>query len=157
MPDLSQAAIRDWLDTHGSAAIDTALTADAPHDEHPEVLPSVLCFGAALDRAGDADPDATRTTLANPSHAARLATVLAHMGGGRRMRVIDWLNQAARPGSPRPLDRLLHADNGTAAAALRHWLLHLYRKDLLGRLFSRDRIDSLIAACQATRQPEHAP
>ncbi len=156
MPDLSQPPVRDWLDAHGSAAIDTALAAPAPHDEHPEVLPSVLRFGAALDRAGSADPDAARASLASPPHAARLAAVLAHMGAGRRMRVIDWLNQAARPGSPRPLDRLLHADSGEAAAALRHWLLHLYRKDLLGRLFSRDRVDALLAACQATRQPEHA-
>ena len=158
MPDLSHTAIQDWLTRHGSATTDDWIAPSVgAADDEPDVLPSVLRLGEALDDARHTDADCANRLLTDRSTAGRLGAVLAGFGGGRRMRLLHWLADPDDAGSPKVVQAILGPETHGPGAALRQWLLDLERRELLQRLFQPERLQALLAACRTATAQEHTP
>lgn len=156
MPDLTSTAIETWLDTHGSEAL-AALSQTGAPEEHGGVLPAVVALGAALD-AGQAAAPASLEAVLLAEAAAPLRTVVAQLGGPRRMRLLHWL--AAECGladTHGVLARLTEADPSGAGPFIQAWIADLHRRQALERIFDPGRIAALLAACrEAGLQEERA-
>ena len=157
MPDLSHPAIQDWLTRHGSAATDDSIAPPPRPDDEPDVLPSVLRLGEALDNARHTDAARANALLTDPATAGRFGAVLAQFGGARRMRLLHWLADPDDAGSPRVVQAILATGTHGSGAALRRWLLDLERRELLQRLFQPERLQALLAACRTATNQEYTP
>ena len=154
MPDLHRDAVRSWLHQHGSAAIDASTPAGGALDEHADIFPSLLALGETLDQAHEADRERTCEVLAGQPGASTAAVIMSAVSGGRRMRLLHWIEDLQAGGSTRVLDAVLGAEPTGPGADLRQWVLDLHRRDLMTRLFAEERLQALVAACQSTPQPE---
>ena len=147
MPDLTNTAIESWLDTHGSEAV-AHLAQTGPPEEDADVLPAVIALGTVLDTGRDQARAALEALLlANPA-AAGLRTVLAHLGGPRRMRLLHWLAECGFTDAHGVLTRLTEADPSGAGPYLAAWIADLHRRQVLERIFDPARITTLLAACR---------
>lgn len=153
MPDLTTTAIESWLDTHGSEAV-ADLAQTGPPEEDAGVLPKVIALGTVLDAGRDqARASLEALLLADPA-ATGLRTVLAHLGGPRRMRLLHWLAECGFNDVHGVLTRLTEADPSGAGPYLATWIADLHRRQVLERIFDPDRITALLAACKAADTQE---
>jgi hypothetical protein len=76
-----------------------------------------------------------------------LSTVLAQLGAARLMRLLHWLAEIEIPDCHAVIAALIASDD-TTGQALRAAVAAVTRQALLRRIFARDRIAALQAACQ---------
>lgn len=153
MPDLTTDAIASWLDTHGSAAV-CGTGHQGPPEEEGSILPAVVALGTALDAThAAASAQLEAALLASPA-AAGLRTVMAHLGGPRRLRLLHWVAESGFADVRAVLARMTEADPSGAGAFLNAWVADLHRRQVLERVFAPDRIATLLAACKAADTQE---
>jgi hypothetical protein len=152
MPDLSADEIARWLHAREPSIAAEIASSLPPAEEDDIVLPAVIRFGAVLDVAFGRSPDRLKHRLQLDRVRAATRTVLAHMGRGRRLRLLHWF--AEIPGLEH-LPASLLTDEGTEADAfLRAEIRALHRRTSLSRIFGQDRIAALLAACTEAAQSE---
>ena len=153
MPDLTADAIERWLDTYGSEDV-AHVGQRGPPEEEADVLPSVVAFGATLDAVHASAPAPLEALLLSDPAASALRTVMAHLGGPRRLRLLHWLAECRFAETHALLGRLTEPDPSGAGPFLDAWIADLHRRQVLERLFSPDRIATLLAACKAADNQE---
>ena len=146
MPNLSAKAVADWLTKRDPNNAATLLAPDAPMPEGAE--PLLVQLGHALDAAQARDPKRLSRLLRDAPVRERLGVLLTHLDKPRCLRLLDWLGSPPMPEHNLVAAAYLADDPSGEDAVLRRNVHALYRNALLGRIFDRERIASLLAACQ---------
>ena len=152
MPDLSADAIAAWLREREPAIAADLASAMLSIDEDSTVLPSVLRLGSLLDEALARSPERLKDLLRHEQFQHRMRVVVAHIGLGRRLRLLHWLTEIDGLGDV--VRDLLVADQSDTGAFLRADIRSLHRRALLGRIFDGERIAALLAASTQIAQSE---
>ncbi|MHB0729934.1 type IVB secretion system protein IcmW [Roseomonas mucosa] len=119
-----------------------------PVEEEPEVRASLAELGDTLDRSFNRNADGLSTVLREEPVQENLRRVLAQLGPARLLRLLHWLSFSGLPGGGQVLSSLLRDDPSGAGQAVRAFIEELHRQELLARIFSRGRLQALLAACQ---------
>ena len=151
MLDLHTEAIAAWLAVHGSE--DLARSAGLPKADDDSGLSGVLvAFATSLETSVQHGTGALGEAL-DQGLSVAMAEVIAHLGPGRRLRLLHWLTEAGFDEPHRIIEQL--TDPGTpGGAVMLRWMTALLRRERLDRLFSQDRIDTLLAACRKAETKE---
>ena len=151
MLDLQTGAITAWLAVHGSE--DLARPARLPRDDDgPHLASPLVALGTALEASVQHGAGALGEAL-DRGLAVSMAEVIAHLGPGRRLRLLHWLTEAGFDEPHRIIEQLTDPGTPGGAVVLR-WMTALLRRERLDRLFSQDRIDTLLAACRKAETKE---
>ena len=154
MPDLGPGAIADWMAANGSN--DLAGIYKLPENEPAGVAQATIAFGSALDAALLPRPDALEDALEATDLAGDLSVAMGHFGFDRRLRLLHWLTKAGFTDPLRIIGRV--TDPSTPSGAkLQTWIAALLRRELLARLFAKDRVKALRIACETAGQPNEEP
>jgi hypothetical protein len=148
MPDLSKATVTSWLQDREPLVVTRWKGAVRPVEEEPEVRASLAELGDTLDRSFNRDADRLSTALREEPVQENLRRVLAQLGPARLLRLLHWLSFSGLPGGGQVLSSLLRDDPSGAGQAVRAFIEELHRQELLARIFSRGRLQALLAACQ---------
>jgi hypothetical protein len=154
MPNLNAEVVADWLtkrDPNNAAAL---LFPAAPMPEGAE--PLLVQLGQALDAAQARDLQRLSRLLRDAPLRERLGVLLTHLDKPRCLRLLDWLGSPPMPEHNLVAAAYLADDPSGEGALLRRNVQMLYRDALLSRIFGRERISSLLAACQVAGQAEKA-
>ena len=147
MPDLEKHAVARWLTERQPEGLRFGCDLVRAIEDAPDVLPSLLALGGALDAARARDMAALSDCLCGDPLRDDLRGVLAQLGAARLLRLLDWLTEATVPDRRRVLDALLAPDQSGAGQALQAAITSCNRQALLARIFAQDRLDALLAAC----------
>lgn len=151
MLDLRNEAIATWLMSHGSE--DLARSTRVPKiDDDPGLADALATFGTALEANAQSDVKAFEEAL-DQALSDPLAEVIAHLGPGRRLRLLHWLTEAGFEQPHRIIEQLTNPGTPGGAVVLQ-WMTELLRRERLDRLFSQDRIEALLAACRRSKMKE---
>ena len=164
MPDLSNNAVREWLVGQGPDLVSYVGEIESVEtwtlDDQAEVVRAAMDLGWALDGALMRDPALLAERLREPAIRDLMRTVLAYMRAGRRFRTLQWLTEAEVPQAEEVWHAILAPSDSQDARAeasartLRSCLRNVGRREMLDRIFSSDRIELLLAACQPkSRKP----
>ena len=152
MPDLGSAAIADWIVAYGSN--DLASMSQQQQAETVGIAAATIALGSALDAATLRAADVLVNALETTDLACDLSAVMARFGPDRRLRLLHWLTEAGFDNPHSIIARI--TDPATpGGAALQQWFAAVLRREMLGRLFARDRLEALRITCErAARQQE---
>lgn len=148
MPDLSKATVTSWLQQREPTVATSWKGAVRPVEEEPDVRASLVELGDALDRSLNRNAEGLSAALREEPVQENLRRVLAQLGPARLLRLLHWLSFAGLPKGGQILSNLLRDDPSGAGQALRAFIEELHRQELLARIFSRGRLEALLAACQ---------
>ncbi|MDT8278690.1 hypothetical protein RQ734_21775 [Roseomonas mucosa] len=155
MPDLSKSTVTSWLQEREPAVATLWDGAVRPVEDDPDVRAALAELGEALDQSLNRDARQLSAVLRDEPVQDSLRQVLAQLGPARLLRVLHWLSFAGLPEGGAVLKDLLQNDPTGAGQVLRAAVEKLHRQELLARIFSRGRLEVLLAACQG-RQAEAA-
>ena len=154
MPNLNAEAVADWL-TRRDPSNAAALV--SPATSMPEgAEPLLVQLGQALDAAQARDPQRLSRLLRDAPVRERLGLLLTLLDKPRCLRLLDWLGSPPMPEHNMGAAAYLTDGPSEEGAVLRRNVQALYRNALLSRIFDRERIASLRAACQGAGQAEKA-
>ncbi len=152
MPNLNAEAVAEWLTKRDP---NNAATLLAPAASMPEgAEPLLVQLGQALDAAQARDPQRLSRLLRDAPVRERLGVLLTHIDKPRCLRLLDWLGSPPMPEHNLVAAAYLTDDPSGEGAVLCRNIQALHRNALLGRIFDRERIASLLAACQLAGQAE---
>ncbi len=152
MPNLNAEAVAEWLTKRDP---NNAATLLAPVASMPEgTEPLLVQLGQALDAAQARDPQRLSRLLRNAPVRERLGVLLTHIDKPRCLRLLDWLGSPPMPEHNLVAAAYLTDDASEEGAVLRRNVQALHRNALLRRIFDRERIASLLTACQVAGQAE---
>ncbi len=152
MPDLSKATVIAWLDDQDSAMANLWGGAIRPIEDDAEVRSALSELGQALDGSVNKDARRLSATLQDTLTQTGLRRVLAQLGPARLLRLLHWLSAAGLPEAEKVVGGLLQDEPSGIGQMLRSAIQEMHRKELLARLFSRGRLETLRAACQCQRE-----
>ncbi len=152
MPNLSAEVAADWLTKRDPSNAAALLAPAASMPEGAE--PLLVQLGQALDAAQARDPQRLSRLLRDAPVRERLGVLLTHIDRPRCLRLLDWLGSPPMPEHNLVAAAYLTDDPSEEGAVLRRNVQALHRNALLSRIFDRDRIASLLAACQVAGQAE---
>ncbi|USQ74273.1 hypothetical protein NF552_24155 (plasmid) [Roseomonas mucosa] len=148
MPDLSKATVTSWLQDREPLVAARWKGAVRPVEEEPEVRASLAELGDTLDQSFNYDADELSVALREEPVQDNFRRVLVQLGPARLLRLLHWLSFSGLPGGGQVLGGLLRDDPSGSGQALRGFVEELHRQELLARIFSRGRLQALLAACQ---------
>ena len=152
MPNLSAEAVAEWLTKQDP---NNAATLLAPAVCVPEgAEPLLIQLGQALDAAQARNPQRLSRLLRDAPVREHLGVLLTHLDKPRCLRLLDWLGSPPMPDHNLVAAAYLTGNASTEDTALRRNVQALYRNALMSRIFDRERIASLLIACQVAGQPE---
>ncbi len=152
MPNLNAEAVAEWLTKRDP---NNAATLLAPAASMPEgAEPLLVQLGQALDAAQARDPQRLSRLLRDAPVRERLGVLLTHIDKPRCLRLLDWLGSPPMPEHNLVAAAYLTGGPSAEGTALRRNVQALYRNALLSRIFDRERIAGLLAACQVAGQAE---
>ena len=152
MPDLSKATVLAWLDDQDSAMANLCGGAIRPIENDADVRSALSELGQTLDRWLNNDARRLSATLQETLTQTGLRRVLAQLGPARLLRLLHWLSAAGLPEAEKVVGGLLQDEPSGIGQMLRSAIQEMHRKELLARLFSRGRLETLMAACQCQRE-----
>lgn len=152
MPNLNAEAVAEWLTKRDPNNAATLLSPAASMPEGAE--PLLVQLGQALDAAQARDPQRLSRLLQDAPVRERLGVLLTHIDKPRCLRLLDWLGSPPMPEHNLVAAAYLTDDPSGEGAVLRRNIQALHRNALLGRIFDRERIASLLTACQVAGQAE---
>jgi hypothetical protein len=155
MPDLSKAKVETWLKTQDSEVAKLWGGAVRPIEDDADVRRALSELGHILDQSLNKDAGKLSATLQDDPTQAGLRRVLVQLGPARLFRLLHWLSAAGLPDAEKVVGGLLQNEPSGIGQMLRAAIQEMHRKELLARLFSRGRLETLLAACQR-QQPEAA-
>jgi len=152
MPALDNSSVEQWLRTNQPDVAARTNTADIEADDMPGVLSEMIRLGQALDRAAEHDPNRLDILLQQSAAQSSMRTVLGHASPARRVRLLGWLSETARPSRHLVTGGLLADEPGVSSEAdagriARESIRQLNRGTLLARLFSTERVTRLLSTC----------
>ncbi len=152
MPNLSAEAVAEWLTKRDP---NNAASLPSPAGSMPEgAEPLLVQLGQALDAAQARDPQRLSRLLRDAKIRERLGVLLTQLDRPRCLRLLDWLGSPPMPDHSLVAAAYLAGGPTTEGAALRRNVQALYRNAMLSRIFDRERIAGLLAACQVAGQAE---
>ena len=155
MPDLSKTKVETWLESQGSGVAKLWGGAVRPIEDDADVRSALSEMGHTLDRSINKDAGKLSATLqSNPTQAA-LRNILVQLGPARLFRLLHWFSAAGLPDAGKVVGGLLQDEPSGIGQMLRAAVQEMHRQELLARLFSRGRLEILLAACQG-QKPEAA-
>ena len=152
MPDLSKATVLAWLDDQDSAMANLCGGAIRPIENDADVRSALSELGQTLDRSLNNDARRLSATLQKTLTQTGLRRVLAQLGPARLLRLLHWLSAAGLPEAEKVVGGLLQDEPSGIGQMLRSAIQEMHRRELLARLFSRRRLETLLAACQWQRE-----
>jgi len=155
MPDLSKSKVETWLETQDSEVARLWNGAIRPIEDDADVRTALTEMGRALDQSLNKDAGKLSATLQDDPTQAGLRLVLVQLGPARLFRILHWLASARLPDAEKVMGGLLQDEPSGIGGMLRAAIQEMHRQELLTRLFSRGRLEALLAACQS-QQPEAA-
>jgi len=155
MPNLSKSKVETWLETQDSEVARLWGGAVRPIEDDADVRTALTEMGHMLDQSLNKDAGKLSATLQDDSTQAGLRRVLVQLGPARLFRILHWLSSAGLPDAEKVVGSLLQDEPSGIGGMLRAAIQEMHRQELLARLFSRGRLEALLAACQ-TQQPEAA-
>lgn len=155
MPDLSKAKVETWLETQDSEVAKQWGGAVRPIEDDADVGSALSALGHTLDQSLNKDAGKLSATLQDDPTQAGLRRVLVQLGPARLFRLLHWLSAAGLPDAEKVVGGLLQDEPSGIGRMLRAAVQEMHRQELLARLFSRGRLETLLAACQPS-QPEAA-
>lgn len=149
MPDLSKSTVTTWLEEREPAVAVLWGGAVRPIEDDADVRAALADLGETLDLSLNRDAQSLSARLCETPTQICFRSVLAQLGPARLLRLLEWLTFAGLPDGEKVVAGLLQDEPGAAGTLVRRALLELHRQALLVRLFQRDRLKVLLAACQA--------
>ncbi len=151
MLDLQTEAIASWLTSHGSEDLARSTRASRTDDD-PGLASALAALGTTLEASARPDTKAFEEVF-DSELPASMAEVIAHLGPGRRLRLLHWLTEVGFDQLHRVIEQL--TDPGTpGGTVVLQWITQLLRRERLDRLFSQDRIETLLTACRKAKNQE---
>ena len=155
MPDLSKTTVETWLETQDSQVAKLWGGAVRPIEDDADVRSALSDMGNTLDHSLNKDAGKLSAALRDTPTQATLRSVLVQLGPARLFRLLHWFSAAGLPEADKVLGGLLQDEPSGVGKMLRQAVQEMQRQELLARLFSRGRLETLLAACQ-DKQPEAA-
>ncbi|RYF21629.1 MAG: hypothetical protein EOO77_05670 [Oxalobacteraceae bacterium] len=155
MPDLSKTTVETWLETQDSQVAKLWGGAVRPIEDDADVRSALSEMGNTLDHSLNKDAGKLSAALRDTPTQATLRSVLVQLGPARLFRLLHWFSAAGLPEADKVLGGLLQDEPSGVGKMLRQAVQEMQRQELLARLFSRGRLETLLAACQ-DKQPEAA-
>jgi len=155
MPDLSKTTVETWLETQDSQVAKLWGGAVRPIEDDADVRSALSEMGNTLDHSLNKDAGKLSAALRDTPTQATLRSVLVQLGPARLFRLLHWFSAAGLPEADKVLGGLLQDEPSGVGKMLRQAVQEMNRQELLARLFSRGRLETLLAACQ-DKQPEAA-
>ena len=149
MPDLSLQAVAQWL-----AVRDRPFAASIESDVTPPEAPAasdqaVRSLGNVFDIARRRNPNRFTRVLASEPLTASLKAVLANLGPGRRLRLLDWFCDPEMADGDNIIRVVTQPDENGNGQTIREHLLALNKAGLLAKIFHETRCEALLAACRS--------
>jgi hypothetical protein len=148
MPNLSKSTVTTWLKEQEPTIATLWAGAIRPVEDDPDVRAALTELGEALDASLNRDAIQLSGRLREAPVQDGLRRVLAQLGPARQLRILHWLSFAGLPQAGEVLGGLLQDDPSGAGQMVRASIQELNRQELLARIFSRGRLQVLLAACQ---------
>ena len=152
MPDLSKSTVLKWLGDQDTGIASLWGGPTRPIEDDAAVQSALGEMGAELDRSLNKDSRRLSAALQEQPTLGGLRRILAQLGPARLFRVLHWLSAAGLPEAEKVLGGLLQDDPTGVGRMLREAIQEMHRQELLGRLFSRGRLEALLAACQGQQE-----
>ena len=149
MPDLNTQAVMAWLDQKEPGLSALLRNAIRPIERDDAVEAGLVRLGTSLDHGRERDPAGLSARLLSDPVRDDLRSILAQLGGCRGLRTLDWLTEPDIPQRRTLIAALLEPDGTGAGQTLQTTIQQLNRRVLIGRIFSKERIEMLEAACRA--------
>jgi hypothetical protein len=148
VPDLARSSVQDWLrreepDRHGVLEQPVA-----PAEAQPDVEQALVRLGEALDEAAARHRPALAAQLQAGPVRDDLRALMGQLGFPRALRLLGWLVQSELPESDAILSAVLETDLSGIGQYLQAALVEAARRALLERIYARDRLAALMAACE---------
>jgi hypothetical protein len=148
MPDLSKAKVETWLATQDSEVAKRWGGAVRPIEDDADVRNALREMGHTLDQSLNKDAGRLSATLQDAPTQVGFRRVLVQLGPARLFRLLHWLSAAGLPDAEKVVGGLLQDEPSGVGQMLRAAVQEMHRQELLARLFSRGRLELLLAACQ---------
>lgn len=148
MPNLSTSTVTSWLQEQEPTVAVRWKGAVRPVEDDAAVQNRLIELGEVLDRYLNHDAQSLSETLREEPVLGSLRQILAQLGPARLLRVLHWLSFTGLPEGGQVLGGLMRDEATGAGQALRAFVQELHREELLARIFSRQRLQVLLAACQ---------
>ncbi|GAV35520.1 hypothetical protein ROTAS13_03197 [Roseomonas sp. TAS13] len=152
MPDLSKSTVTSWLQEREPAVATLWNGAVRPVEDDPDVRAALAELGEALDHSLNRDARQLSAVLRDRPVQDSLRRVLAQLGTARLLRLLHWLSFAGLPEGGAVLRGLLQDDPSGTGQILRAAVEEMHRQELLARIFSRGRLEVLLAACEGSHR-----
>jgi hypothetical protein len=149
MPDLATQAVTAWLDQKEPGLPAALRHAIRPLERDDAVEAGLLRLGASLDHSRERNPAGLSARLNSDPVRDDLRSILAQFGRCRLLRSLDWLTEPDIPERRALIAALLEPDGTGAGQTIQAAIQQLNRRILIGRIFAKDRIEMLEAACRA--------
>ena len=148
MPDLSKPTVLKWLGDQDTGIASLWGGPTRPIEDDADVRSALGEMGAELDRSLNRDASKLSAALLERLTVGSLRRILVQLGPARLLRVLHWLSAAGLPEAEKVLGGLLQDEPTGVGRMLREAIQEMHRQELLARLFSRGRLEALLAACQ---------
>jgi hypothetical protein len=152
MPDLSKAKVETWLETQDSEVAKRWGGAVRPIENDADVQNALREMGHTLDQSLNNNAGRLSATLQGNPTQATLRNVLVQLGPARLFRLLHWFSAAGLPEAEKVVGGLLQDEPSGVGQMLRAAVQEMHRQELLARLFSRGRLETLLAACQSSQE-----
>ena len=155
MPDLSKQTVLTWLGDQDTGVATLWGGPIRSIEDDADVRSALTELGEVLDNSFSKDAGGLSITLQEEACQTRLRRILVQLGTARLFRLLGWFSTAGLPEGDKVVSGLLQDEPTGAGQMLRSAAQELQRQELLTRLFSRSRLETLVAACQV-QKPEAA-
>lgn len=152
MPDLSKSTVLKWLGDQDTGIASLWGGPTRPIEDDADVHSALGEMGAELDRSLNSDASKLSAALQERPTVGSLRRILVQLGPARLFRVLHWLSAAGLPEAEKVLGGLLQDEPTGVGRMLREAIQEMHRQELLARLFSRGRLEALLAACQGQQE-----
>jgi hypothetical protein len=148
MPDLNTQAVMAWLDQKEPGLPAVLRHAIRAIERDDAVDAGLVRLGTSLDHSRERNPAGLSVRLLSDPVRDDLRSILVQLGGCRVLRTLDWLTEPEIPQRRALIAALLEPDGTGAGQTLQTIIQQLNRRILIGRIFSKERIEMLEAACR---------
>jgi hypothetical protein len=149
MPDLDRALVLEWFRLEEASSPSAAGPPLQPVEESPEVEAALVRLGGVLDDALGRAPDTLSAMLRASPAGDELRIILAQIWPARFLRILEWIMEGPLPGSDAVLAGFMVPDATASGQYLQRALLRASGPTALERIYAPERLQGLLAACQA--------
>lgn len=150
MPDLNRIPVMDWVAACAPGLFTWCAEPVRAIEDQEDVRVALADLGSNLD-APCFEGDGLRVAMDGTDATRDLRTVLTQLGPARLLRLLRWLGTEGGPERAAVLQMLLEGSHPDAMA-VRAALEALNRRELLDRIFDKERLQQLLVATKTAHE-----